>query len=298
MSAVLERPLTVAVPATSANLGPGFDCLGLALTLENTFTFAPAPETDFSGCPPRFADTHNLAWRTFNETRASLGLPPQTVALSQTVGVPLSGGLGSSSTCIVAGVAAGLASAGLPWDREETLRRACAIEGHPDNVAPAVCGGLTASFVTEGEVTCLQSDVAPEWRFVVVSPPYEVRTEDARRALPATVAHADAARQLGRCFGVVRALERGDGALLGRASHDRLHEPYRRPLIRDYDACREACLDAGACAFWISGSGSSMVAACLGDASAANVLAAVPDGLPVRVLRAQTAGTSIAPCDV
>lgn len=293
MSAELERPLTVAVPATSANLGPGFDCLGVALTLENTFTFAPAAETDFSGCPARFANEGNLAWRTFNETRASLGLAPQPVALSQTVGVPLSGGLGSSSTCIVAGVAAGLASAGLPWDPEETLRRACAIEGHPDNVAPAVCGGLTASFVAGGEVTCLRSDVAEGWRFVVVSPAYEVRTEDARRVLPANVAHADAARQLGRCLGVVRALENGDGALLGRACDDRLHEPYRKLLIRDFDECREACLGAGASAFWISGSGSSMVAACLGDDVAAAVQAVVPNALPARVLRASSAGTRL-----
>lgn len=290
---MLEAPLTVAVPATSANLGPGFDCLGLALTLENTFTFAPADETSFDGCPARFANPSNLAWRTFCEVREELGLAPQAVALSQTVGVPLSGGLGSSSTCIVAGVAAALASAGLAWDADETLRRACAIEGHPDNVAPAVHGGLTASFVTDGEVTCLRSDVDAGWRFVVVSPDYEVRTEDARRALPATVAHADAARQLGRCLGVVRALENGDGALLGRACEDRLHEPYRRLLIRDHDACREACLAAGADAFWISGSGSSMVAACRGDETAERVHAAVPNDLPARILRAQSRGTTL-----
>ncbi len=289
--------VSVWVPATSANLGVGFDCLGLALTLGNRFTFERAEESSFSGCEPRFANPGNLAYTTYLEASRALGVKPSPVALSCETGIPLSGGLGSSSTCIVAGIAAAHALAGVEVDRRRLVELASEREGHPDNVAPAVLGGLTSSFTTgHGEVVCMEAPVSDAWRFVAVCPPYEVRTEDARRVMPPSVPLATAVWQMGRVAATCHALETGDGELLAKACDDRLHEPYRRPLIAHYDRCRAACLGAGASAFWISGSGSTMMAACLGDARAAAVGAAaqrVDPGLRTFALSCCTDGTSI-----
>lgn len=300
----------VEVPATSANLGVGFDCLGLALTLWNRFTFEPldgrglmelpspiplaaghgaaelkgsmaqalaaVPTPVIEGCEPRFQGPDNLAWTTFRDVLFSLGMAPGPYRLTIEGDIPLSGGLGSSSTCVVAGVAAALMAVRGSFDRDHGLELACLVEGHPDNVAPAILGGVTSSFVDErGEVTSLRASVDPRWRFVVMAPPYEVRTADARRVLPDQVPTATAVWQMGRAIATVRALKTGDGALLAKACDDRLHEPYRRVLIPDYGFLRTLCLEKGASAFWISGSGSTMVAACLGDGKAQEVEAAV-----------------------
>ena len=132
------------------------------------------------------------------------------------------------------------------YDRERCLELACAIEGHPDNVAPAIMGGLVSSFVEGDDTTSIRMEIAPNLRFVAVAPPYEVRTADARRVLPTEVPTSTAVWQMGRCVAVVRALETGDAALLGKASHDRLHEPYRAKLIPDYEPLRACALAAGA----------------------------------------------------
>lgn len=288
---------SVWVPATSANLGVGFDCLGLALTLGNRFTFQKTDKPSFSGCEPRFANEDNLAYRSFCDTLQALGAEAVPVALSCETGIPLSGGLGSSSTCIVAGIAAAHAFAGVPLERHRLVELASEREGHPDNVAPAVLGGLTSSFMTdEGEVVCMEAPVSDAWRFVAVCPPYEVRTEDARRAMPSSVPLSCAVWQMGRVAATCHALETGDGELLAKACDDRLHEPYRRPLIPHYDRCREACLAAGASAFWISGSGSTMMAACLGDTCAAKAAAAaqaVDGALKTFVLSSCAGGMSL-----
>lgn len=295
------KQVSVWVPATSANLGPGFDTLGLALSLGNRFTFEPAEELSFEGCEERFANEDHLAYATFRDTLAQLGVEAGPVRLTCDTPVPLSGGLGSSSTCIVAGIMAAMAWAGVDTDASRVLELACEREGHPDNVAPAVLGGLVTSFTGEGgEVYSTATAVSPAWRFVTICPPYEVRTEDARRALPETVPLEDAVWQLGRCGAMVRALETGDAALLGAACDDRLHEPYRRSLIPDYAAVREACLGAGASAFWISGSGSTMMAACLGDEVAAEVAVAARDAqtfapLEVMVLTGSVSGAHYLP---
>ena len=142
----------VRVPATSANLGCGFDSLGMALTLYNEFLFEAAPQLSFEGCEARFANDHHLAYTTWRRTLRSLAdesrgsaalCDPAKVHLSCASQVPLSGGLGSSSTCIVAGIVAAYAMAGVALAREELLERATRAEGHPDNVAPASLGGLT-----------------------------------------------------------------------------------------------------------------------------------------------------------
>lgn len=182
------------------------------------------------------------------------------------------------------------------YDRERCLELACAIEGHPDNVAPAIMGGLVSSFVEGDDTTSIRMEIAHNLRFVAVAPPYEVRTADARRVLPTEVPTSTAVWQMGRCVAVVRALETGDAALLGKASHDRLHEPYRAKLIPDYEPLRACALAAGAAAFMISGSGSTMLAVCDGDDVAAQVEAAIRQlrpGFWLHTLPANTLGTTV-----
>lgn len=289
--------MRVTVPATSANLGVGFDCLGVALDLWATFTMRPADELEVTGCEERFRGRDNLVWTTYLDSCATLGVAPEPLAIDIDSPIPLSGGLGSSSTCVVAGVAAALGRAGRGGDAELALDLATKAEGHPDNVAPAVLGGLVSSFVRGAETVSTRMDVADNVRFVTMAPPYEVRTADARQVLPKEVSLETCVWQVGRAVASVRALETGELGLLAKACEDRLHEPYRRRLIADYDALRASALEAGAAAFVISGSGSTMLAVCDGDEAAARVADAVGasgvTGLWVRTMAASPRGAQV-----
>lgn len=292
-----ERPVAIVrVPATSANVGVGFDCLGIALDLTATFLIAPSERLEIDGCEERFRSEDNLVWQSYLDACRGLGVDPMPLHITILSPIPLSGGLGSSSACVIAGIAAAMALCGEGFDREAALELACAAEGHPDNVAPAILGGLVSSFVDGGTTTSTRMNVADNLRFVAIAPPYEVRTADARRVLPDEVSRETAVWQMGRCVATVRALETGDAGLLAKACHDRLHEPYRAKLIPDYDALRAAALGAGACAFMISGSGSTMLAVADGDERAARVSAALAETCPgywLRALPANTLGTTV-----
>lgn len=292
-----EQPVAIVrVPATSANVGVGFDCLGLALDLTATFLATPAERLEVDGCEERFRGEDNLVWTSYLDACRELGLEARPLRISILSPIPLSGGLGSSSACVIAGIACAMALSGDGFERARALELACGIEGHPDNVAPALLGGLVSSFVEGDTTTSTRMSVADNLRFVAIAPPYEVRTADARRVLPDEVPRELAVWQMGRCVAMVRALETGDATLLAAACHDRLHEPYRAQLIPDYDDLRAAALDAGACAFMISGSGSTMIAVADGDEAAAKVadaLARTCPGYWLRTLPANTLGTTV-----
>lgn len=289
--------LEVRVPATSANLGVGFDVMGLALDLIATFTFHVSEEYCVYGCQPQYCNDKNLVWTSYRTACEMLDVEPRTLAIGVHSPLPLSGGLGSSSTCVVAGVVAAQLLSGRPFDRSQALNIATAIEGHPDNVAPAIYGGLTSSFVEAGITQAAVMPVGDNLRFVTMAPPYEVLTEEARKALPSSVPLQTAVWQMGRCVAMSDALMRGDAQLIGHTCHDKLHEPSRMLLIPDYDLLRARSMQAGACAFVISGSGSTMLAICDGDEIAKSVEAAVEgsvDGMWLRILRALPEGTTIA----
>lgn len=288
--------IRIQVPATSANLGVGFDVMGLALDLVASFTFQDSDELRIGGCLERYCNDQNLVWASYRQACAMLDVDARTLAIDIESPLPLSGGLGSSSTCVVAGVVAAQLLSGRPFDRALALDMATTIEGHPDNVAPAVYGGLTSSFVEAGTTCAAVMPVGDNLRFVAMAPPYEVHTDQARRALPEEVPLQTAVWQMGRCVAVADALERGDAALLAKACHDKLHEPHRRLLIPDYDLLRTSSLQAGACAFVISGSGSTMLAVADGDDVASRIEKAIEtsvEGLWVRRLRANMSGTAV-----
>lgn len=253
--------IRISVPATSANLGIGYDTLGMAVSLYSHFTFERAEKLTITGCPEEFQNEDNLVYVSLVDALAEWGEKPFGVAIGIQTDVPVARGLGSSSTCVVAGIMAAAALTGHTVTREELVAMATRVEGHPDNVAPAILGAAVCSFTPEGQLPrCLRYDVSSRLRFLTIIPPYEVHTADARKVVPQQVALSTAVWQMGRIAGLTRGLETGDTALIAAANDDRIQEPYRRALIPDYDAIRETCLEGGAATMWISGSGSTLMA--------------------------------------
>ena len=258
--------IRVKVPATSANLGVGFDCMGLALDWQGGFTFRfDGPEFMISGCPKAYQNKDNLVYHAFARTLMALGKRVPVVQIHIDTPIPVARGLGSSASCIVAGVLGAVAYSGQKLPLQELLRLATLLEHHPDNVAPALYGSLCASFMENGLPYTAQFAVHEKFRFVTIIPDYEVRTEDARRILPSDMSYADAIYQMGRCATLGKALESGDEEMVRHACIDRMQEPYRSRLIPEYDEVKRLCMDLGALAFVISGSGSTMLAVCTAD---------------------------------
>lgn len=253
--------IRVTVPATSANLGIGYDTLGMAVSLYAQFTFDRADELTITGCPEEFRNADNMVYVAFEQALKQWGAEPFPIAIDIKTDIPVARGLGSSSTCVVAGIMGAAALTNHTVTREELVSLATAMEGHPDNVAPALLGAAVCSFTPEGELPrCLRYTVSDRLRFITIIPPYEVHTSDARKIVPQEVPLSTAVWQMGRIAGLTRGLETGDTALIAAANDDRLQEPYRRALIPDYDAIRETCLSGGAKTLWISGSGSTLMA--------------------------------------
>lgn len=253
--------IRISVPATSANLGIGYDTLGMAVSLYSHFTFERADELTITGCPEEFRNANNLVYVSLVDALAEWGEEPFGVSIDIQTEVPVARGLGSSSTCVVAGIMAAAALTGHTVTREELVAMATRVEGHPDNVAPAILGAAVCSFTPDGRLPrCLRYNVSDRLRFVTVIPPYEVHTSEARKVVPQEVPLSTAVWQMGRVAGLARGLETGDASLIADANDDRLQEPYRRALIPDYDAIRETCLAGGAKTMWISGSGSTLMA--------------------------------------
>ncbi len=286
--------VTVRVPATSANLGPGFDCLGLALDLYNTVTLDLAshpaqPYVDVRGEGqdrlPR--NERNLALRSAQRIlhAGAPGLFVQRVALDNNI--PVGGGLGSSAAAIAGAMVAANAAVHPPFATDELLRVALEFEPHPDNLAAAFYGGLTvAALGADGRPIVAPLSPPPGLRAVVLTPDRGVSTHQSRAALPRAVAHADAAYTVGRAALLVAALLTGRHELLRRAMEDRLHQPYRVPDGSPSAAIMAAALEAGASGTALSGSGPSILALCAGPTApvaAAMRACAARSGLTVRV---------------
>lgn len=224
----------VKVPATSANLGPGFDVAGLAVTLYNTFTFELIDEgLEITGCPEQFCNADNMTYQAFVEGAKACGLEYQGVRIECSGDVPYTRGLGSSSTCIVAGIVGAYAFKDRYDDRQDILELATQIEGHPDNVAPAIFGGLTVSVMSDG-VTTLNIPVKHDYRFVALIPPFTLSTEKSRSVLPQELPRADAIANVSHLALMVASLINGYDEGLKLGFKDRLHQPYRGPLIQGY----------------------------------------------------------------
>ncbi len=258
------KKATVSVPASTANLGPGFDCLGLALALRNTVELYEAKqglEIDVEGeGEDRIAlDTTNLIVRAAEAVFAKVGRRPEGLRVHAVNGIPIGSGLGSSSAAIVGGVAAANALVDGRLGRDELLRLAHELEGHPDNVAAALFGGLTLVSAS-GEELLARALPVPALKVALALPEVRLSTAEARAALPAQVALKDAVFNIGRALFTVQALTQGDYDLLRFAMADRLHQPYRKALIPGFDAVVMEARKAGAAAVALSGAGPALVA--------------------------------------
>jgi len=232
----MSQSVIIRVPATSANLGPGFDCLGVALSLYNEFTFTLADSDCITGCPAEFAGNDNLTLRAFREAAQDCGLNYQGVHIDHACQVPYTRGLGSSSTCIVAGVAAAMTLADRGNDKQRILELATQIEGHPDNVAPAIFGGLTASTTSEDKIKSTQIPIRNNYCFIALVPPFTLSTTESRKVLPKELSRQDAITNLSHVALLLGALVNGQDDMLRLALQDTLHQPYRGKLIPNYEA--------------------------------------------------------------
>ncbi len=247
------KRVRVSVPATTSNLGPGFDVLGMALTLRMTLTL-----TAEGGQRP--LDRSNMVVRSF---LAGLGRHPVPRGLAFDVrsDIPRSRGLGSSAAARLCGLLAAEALKGLTDEGfADAVAKACALEGHPDNAVPAAYGGLRSTLMAGAAPLHVEWPTPKDLGVAVCVPDYEVETERARAVLPAKVPLADAAANAARTVHLLGALRTGRLTELGPAMRDSLHQPYRRRLLPGFDAALKAAAQAGAFGAALSGSGSAVLA--------------------------------------
>lgn len=268
--------VAVTVPATTANLGPGFDCIGAALTLYNHFRFTLDSNTStpvsikVTGAEAERVNTSadNLVYQSFAGFYQHLEKTPPPVQIEIQLGVPLARGLGSSATAIVGGLVAANQLAGKVLDQSELMKIAIALEGHPDNVVPALLGGCrlaATSWRHEAQADKESWEICdilwhPDLVPVVAIPDFELSTLEARGVLPTDYSRADAIFNMAHLGLLLRGLETGDRDWLQAALQDRIHQPYRKVLIPGYDTVRSAALAAGAYELVISGAGPTLLA--------------------------------------
>jgi homoserine kinase len=302
----IGQGVVVDVPATTANLGPGFDCLGAALDLNNRFEMRC-----IEGDGERFelviegsegshlrGGPDNLVYRAAQRVWKEAGEPPIAIEARVRLAVPPARGLGSSATAIVAGLMGANALLGEPLSREKLLELAIDIEGHPDNVVPSLLGGLcmTAKAASH-RWRVVRCEWSPEVLAVVAIPAIRLSTSEARRVMPKVISIADAVTNLGSLTLLLQGLRTGNGDLIADGMHDRIHEPYRWGLIQGGRQVRQAAIDAGAWGCVISGAGPSILAltskATAGAVSRAMVKTWEAEGVASRseVLQLQQAGS-------
>ena len=291
---------TVRIPGTTSNLGSGFDTLGLAVALYNRATVrrrsdrrveitSPIAEDARAGA---LAMLEEAATAFFKKTRAQrFG-----VDLHLAGDVPIARGLGSSVTARLGCVAGLNALAGSPLDRQGLLEVVAALEGHPDNAAPAVFGGFTAAGFVGSEVRCIRVPLPSRIRLVTLIPHFEVSTPEARKRVPQTFSKADTIHILNRASLVTAAFTTGRLENLRGCFDDRIHQPYRAALIPGMDAILAAGVKAGAIGGWLSGSGSTLMCLALDNPEA--IAAAMQRKMPkaaVHILKPDNAGLKVYP---
>ena len=251
--------VTIRVPATTANLGPGFDAFGCALSLYTDVTFEETEAgLEITGCDEAFTGPDNLAYTAYCAVLGSLSEEVKGVKIHIDAQIPIGRGLGSSAALLVAGAMAANVLRGNRLSTQGLMNITNAMEGHPDNLAPAFFGGLTASMVDNGLPITVSFPLHPDWEILALIPDFELHTHFARSVLPTQIPRADAVYNLSHGAMVLKALELGDEKLLRNAMQDALHQPYRKKLIPDYDAIEGLVRTSGA-AFCLSGAGPTLL---------------------------------------
>ncbi len=255
--------IRVKIPATSANMGAGFDTLGVALSLYNVLEISETGggldvvSLRASGYIPR--DENNLIYRAMNQVFDKVGYHPAGLRIQQRSQIPMTRGLGSSSACIIGGMLAANILSGRRLSYPQILDLAAQMEGHPDNVAPALYGGFCVSVMDGDRTLCKSTKIDPHIRFAVMVPDYFVATKKSRTSLPELVSHKDAAFNVAHASLFTAAMMSGDTSMLRAGAEDRLHQQYRKGYIEGMDEIFEKTYGLGACATYLSGSGPTVL---------------------------------------
>ncbi len=270
------RSVKVRVPGTSANCGPGFDCLGVACTIYNELELTLLREARLDikitgdGAENIPVDDRNIVWRSIQKLleRAGKAQEYKGAIIRMDNGVPLSRGLGSSATAIVGGLKAANECLGNPFTNRDLLQMATEIEGHPDNVAPAIFGGFTISIIRNGKPECFSLMPKLPLKLVVTVPDFFLPTKAARAVLPAEIPMKDAVFNIGRAAMLTAALCKGNKSFLRSVFDDALHQPYRAKLIPGMYEVFKAARAAGALGASMSGAGPCLIAFTVENADA------------------------------
>lgn len=273
-----SKGVTVSVPATTANLGPGFDCLGLALELRNEFNLVCSGEDlPYLGTATDYTieargidldkiplDRSNLVVEAIETLFRLINRRPKSLSLRMSNHIPVGSGLGSSSSAIIAGLVGGNALFNNPVSEEELLRIAVDMEGHPDNVVPAMLGGLVLGILPDSEQGPAELIIRrwdpPKLSAVVVLPDFRLLTSEARAVLPAAVSRSDAIFNISRFGLLLHAFTTGDFSWLRVAMGDRLHQPHRLKIIPGAIDAYHSAIAHGAMGVALSGAGPSLIA--------------------------------------
>ena len=247
--------------ATSANIGPGFDCLGICFNVGNTIR---VEEYDDCVIINHHADTvrnkNNLIVKSMYQAADIIGYNLKGVNLEVKTNIPLSRGLGSSASCIAAGVAATFLLSGNVPVKSDIFEIATNIEGHPDNVAANIFGGLNLAYQQGDKHRCIQYQIDKKFRFIAIVPNFSLSTVKAREVLPDKYGREDVVYNIAKVSTLITALQLGNSKLLADSLDDKLHQPYRKELISDYDQIVEIAKSCGAVGTYISGAGPTIMA--------------------------------------
>ena len=294
--------IRIQVPATSANLGSGFDSLGIALNLYNQVWMEESDSVDISSkdniCIPK--DETNLIYWAAKSLYDRCGHKLPGLKIIQLNNIPMARGLGSSSACIVAGILGANRLLGSPLGGKELTDLAAEIEGHPDNTTPAIEGGLVASAMEAGRVYSVSVPVSEKIRFVLFIPPFELKTEKARSVLPQQYSRSDAGYNLSRSALMTASLFSGKLENLRVAVQDKIHQPYRAGLIDHLDDVFRMSYELGSLGTYVSGAGPTIISMVASDeAESFSILAKARlkdkgiDGWKITTLAADPEGAQI-----
>ncbi len=294
--------LHIKVPATSANMGPGFDCAGIALQMYNEIWVEKIDSgIEISSKNRKIIPTgeDNLIYKTIKGFFEEEGLEVPGIRLVQEDNIPMTRGLGSSAACISSGLLAANALSGKNYPVEELAQRAARLEGHPDNSNPALMGGMIISAMYEGGMKYVKLSVPKNLTFAVMIPDFALSTAESRAALPSGYSRKEAVFNASRTGLMVASMMTGELDNLRVAMDDAIHQPFRKKLIRGYDEIFSAAAENGSKAEYLSGAGPALMAVITDDVAERfeknmrPVLEGLPDKWELRLLKPEMNGAVI-----
>lgn len=262
----MNHKFQVKVPATSANFGSGFDTIGAAFNIYNIFEFEELEDQKLviTGCDEEFCNKDNLVYQAMQIVFDKVDQAPKGIHIHEINNIPVGKGLGSSATCIVGGLIGANLLCGEPFTLNELYEMAIELEGHPDNVTPAFFGGLTTALITPGKPTYYNtSPINEDFSFYICIPNFKLSTEEARRLLPEKYTRSEVVFNISHALMTFIALTKGEVDVISDAIADKIHEPYRKPLIKGIDKIEAGLKECGGLVSFISGAGPTIM--CIAD---------------------------------